>query len=69
VIAELFGSRALTDATSTSPADVAVGRVIVTAVPQVEAVVTLAPEGRALSAGPAPVTVAPMTIAIARSRM
>jgi len=69
VIAEVLESRAFTDATSTSPDDVVVGRLIVTVVPQVEAVVTLAPDGRALSAGPAPVTVAPMTIAIARSRM
>jgi hypothetical protein len=69
VIAELLDSRAFTDATRTSPADVVAGRLIVTVVPQVEAVVTLAPEGRALSAGPAPETVAPTTIAMARSRM
>ena len=69
MIAELLDNRAFTDATSTSPVDVVAGRLIVTIVPQVEAVVTLAPEGSALSAGPAPETVAPTTIAMARSRM
>jgi hypothetical protein len=69
VIGAELESRALIDATSTSPAAVAEGRWIVSFVPQVEAVVTAPPDGRALSAGPAPEIVAPRKTASARNGM
>ena len=69
VIAALPGRRALTDATSTSPAAAVEGRLIVRAVPHVEAVLTAEPEGRALSAGDAPEMVAPRSSASARTGM
>jgi hypothetical protein len=59
--------RASIDATSTSPAVVVVGRAIVTVEPNVLAVVTAAPEGSALSAGPDPAMVTPRTSARARN--
>ena len=58
---------AVSEARSTSPAAVVEGRLRVTLVPQLEAVVMLAPEGRALSAGPAPESVRPSRSAVARS--
>jgi hypothetical protein len=67
VISLLLDKRALTDATSTSPTAVVAGRLSVKAVPQVDAVETAPPEGRALSAGPAPEIVAPRTSASANN--
>jgi hypothetical protein len=63
----LLDSRALTDATSTSPATVVDGRLSVRAVPQLEAVETALPDGRALSAGLAPEMMAPRMAASASS--
>ncbi len=67
VIVEPLDSRASIEATSTSPAVAVGGRLSVTVEPHVDAVVIFDPEGSALSAGPAPEIVAPMTIAVARS--
>jgi len=69
VIAALPARRALTDATSTSPAVTVEGRCSVKVLPHDAAVVTLAPEGSALSAGLAPEMVAPRTTASARNGM
>jgi hypothetical protein len=61
VIEAVAGSRASTEAISTSPPAVVAGRFSVRLVPNVLAVVTAPPEGKALRAGAAPETAMPRT--------